>query len=170
MPLYWFHIDVPAQPQILNERLRSTVLDEAGLDEYWRQAWTSRGSAGPPFLGHIEDDKFSLRRDTHYRNSFHPAIRGRVIPIQTGARVSVLMFLHPFTALFMTFWLGVVGYAALRGISASSWVSWVPCAMFAFGVALTTGPFFLEALEAKRLLIAATLVTSKDSGKQMKQP
>jgi hypothetical protein len=169
VPLYWFHIDVPTQPQVLNDRLRSVVSDEFGMGEYLRNAWTSRGSAGPPFLGHIEDDKFALRRNTNYRNSFHPIIRGRIIPTQIGAQVSVFMFLHPFTALFMMFWLGVVGYAALRGISASSWVSWVPCAMFAFGVALTTGLFFLEALEAKRLLIAATQATSKDSAKQMNQ-
>jgi hypothetical protein len=170
VPLYWFRIDVPTQPQILDERLRSVVRDEAGLDENWRQAWTSRGSSGQPFLGHMQDDGFALRLDTHYRNSFHPVIRGRIIPTQIGAQVNVFMFLHPFTTLFMMFWLGVVGYAALRGISASSWVSWMPCAMFAFGVALTTGPFFREALEAKRLLIAAALGTSEDSAKQIEQP
>jgi hypothetical protein len=169
MPLYWFHFDLTTQPHVFNERLRSIVREEPGVTEEMQRSWTSRGAAGPPFLGRVEDDKFALRLDSNYRNSFHPIIRGRVIPTQTGARVRVFMFLHPFTALFMMFWLGVVGYAAFRGISTLSPSSWVPSLMFALGVALTAWPFSLEALEARRLLSAAILNTSEESAKPLKQ-
>jgi hypothetical protein len=65
------------------------------------------------------------------------------------------MFIHPVDALLVAIWLGAVGYGALRDTSsASSTGLWV---MFAFGVALTAGLFFHDALKAKRLLSAALL-------------
>lgn len=165
MPLYWHH-DMPSQPHVLNERLRSIVRDEPGMREYLRRSWTSRIRGGPLFLGHVGDNSFAIRRDISYRNSFLPRIKGRVIPTQTGARVSVIMYLHPFTALFMAFWLGRVGYGALRDASASSAGLWV---MLAFGVALTTGAFFPEALKAKRMLSATLLNRSEDPTKPLAQ-
>ncbi|MGC2829635.1 MAG: hypothetical protein WB994_08350 [Candidatus Acidiferrum sp.] len=166
MPLYWFHIDVPTQPQVLNDRLKSIVRDEPGMKEYLRRAWTSRVPDGPPFLGNFEGNSFAIRRDIGYRNSFLPRIRGRINPTLTGARVSVIMWLHPFTALFMAFWLGFIGHGALRDNSASSLLLWV---MFAFGVSLALGAFFPEALKAKRLLSTALLNTSGDSTKELRQ-
>jgi hypothetical protein len=100
----------------------------------------------------MDYDSFELQRAILYRNSFLPIIRGRIVPIEVGTRVNVTMYLHPVVALFMTFWLGAVGYA-LRAASSTSRLPLL--LMFLFGVALTTGGFFPEAFKAKRLLSAA---------------
>jgi hypothetical protein len=149
MPLYWFHIDTPAQPHDLTERFRSVVRAEPGVRENFQRMWRFRKPTGPPFIGYVRDDSFKLRRDIRGRNSFLPRIRGRIIPTHTGTRINIIMFIHPLSALFMTFWLGAVGYGAIRDTSAPSVVLW---GMFLFGVSLIAGCFFPEALKAKRLL------------------
>src|ERR1022692_748291 len=76
-------------------------------------------------------------------------IRGRVTRNGFGSRVDVTMSLHPLVALFMIFWLGAVGLGAFFLRSASSAI---PAGMFIFGIALTVGAFFPEAMKAKRLI------------------
>ena len=61
------------------------------------------------------------------------------------------MHLHPVVALFMLFYLGATGHGAAWGL-------------FAFGVALTVGAFFPEALKAQRLLTNALLKTEANHG------
>lgn len=80
-------------------------------------------------------------------------IWGRVTPNGVGARVYVTMFIHPLVALFMFFWLGIVGYGAVSLPSASSVI---PGGMFVFGIVLTVGPFIPEAIKAKRLISDVT--------------
>jgi hypothetical protein len=74
------------------------------------------------------------------------------VPIPSGTRVMVLMFVYPVVALFMAFWLGFGGYIALKGTSGSAIENW---GMFAFGLAILAGLFFPEAMIAKRLLLRA---------------
>jgi hypothetical protein len=76
-----------------------------------------------------------------------------------GARVYVTMFIHPLVALFMIFWLGIVGYGAVSLPAASSVI---PGGMFVFGIALTVGAFIPEAIKAKRLISDA--VTNSVAG------
>src|SRR5260370_114671 len=95
MPLYWFHLDEPAKPDVLMERLRSIVRQEPGLRESFHSMWRSQEPNGPPFIGYVRDDSFSLRRYIRYRNSFLPRIRGRIIPANNGTRINVIMFIHP---------------------------------------------------------------------------
>jgi hypothetical protein len=64
------------------------------------------------------------------------------------------MFVHPLVALFMAFWLGIVGYGAWADTSANSLLLWC---MFIFGVVLITASFFPEALKAKRMISTAVL-------------
>ena len=117
-------------------------------------AWRARELASPPFIGTVQDDSFRLRRDIRYRNSFLPLVWGRFISTPTGTRVSVTMFIHPLVALFMAFWLGMVGYGALKDRSTPPVVLW---GMFIFGLALTAGGFFPEAIKARRLISATVL-------------
>jgi hypothetical protein len=68
------------------------------------------------------------------------------------------MFMHPFTVVFMLFWLGAVGYGVWDAFShPRSPDVFVLLGMFLFGVTLTAGGFFPEAAKAKRLLSAAIL-------------
>ena len=64
------------------------------------------------------------------------------------------MYLNPFVAAFMVFWLFMVGKAAFaslstQGLSASALIA---LGLFVFGVALTIGSFVSEAIKAKNLL------------------
>ncbi len=155
MPLYWFHLDVPAQPPVIEERLRTLVRAKPGVREQLRRAWTSQKPSGPPFVGEVQEHSFTLRRDdSYFSRGFRPRIRGRILTAQTGTRVDVFMFIRPVDTILAAIWLGAIGYGALRDASASPAILW---GIFAFGVALTEGSFFLEALKAKRLLSAAIL-------------
>lgn len=148
MPFYRFQVDVNAPPQVVLDRLKSIVGPKPG---FWESmTWTSRGSATVPFIGAVQDDSFSIHRDIRYRNSFLPLIRGRIMPTGTATRVSVTMFIHPFVAVFMLFWLGMVVHFALI-----SPAPLIPGGMFLAGVAMTLGGFFPEAFKARRLICEA---------------
>jgi len=144
MPIYWFHLDLSLPANVVRERLQLLVHEEPG----WRLWLSSRRPSISPFIGWVRDDSFKLRRAIGYHNDFLPRLRGRIVPIPAGARVSVTMFVHPSVALFMTFWLGVLGYAALTHSAHRLGL----CGMFAFGVVLISGGFFSEAFIARRIL------------------
>lgn len=160
MPLYWFHIDSPEQPQVLAKRIRSIVREEPGWRGIFRRIWRRDEPSGPPFIGSVGDASFKLRRDIRGRNSFLPLVWGHIIPTETGARVNVTMYIHPVVALFMVFWLGSTGSGALTDTSAFHLILW---GMFVFGVALTTGGFFPEALKAQRLLTITILKSEENA-------
>jgi hypothetical protein len=157
MPFYRFQIDVDAPPHVVAERLRTIVRDMPTFRESFRRMWWFGDPASVPFIGSVQDESFKLRRDIRYRNSFLPMIRGRITPNGVGTRVCVTMFIHPLVALFMIFWLGMVGFGA---ISTRSTSSIIPGGMFIFGVALTVGGFIPEAIKAKNLICDAVTNTA----------
>ena len=159
MPFYRFQIDVNASPHVVAERLRAIVRDKPKFRESLRTMWWSGDPVSVPFVGSVQDESFELRRDIRYRNSFLPMIRGHITPNGVGTRVCVTMFIHPLVALFMIFWLGMVGFGAVSTRSASSII---PGGMFIFGVALTVGAFIPEAINAKHLICDA--VTNSAAG------
>lgn len=154
MPVFWFNVEAPTPPHVLVERLRSVVRGESKLGRFFGSAWTSQELPDVPFIGHVGDDSFTIRRNIHYRNSFLPQISGRIGPTLTGARVQILMYVHPFVGLFMVFFLTAGGYTAFTKHSTSRFPPW---GLFAFGVALIVGGFFPEALIARRKLTAVFL-------------
>src|SRR5436190_19553730 len=99
MAIYRFSLDVNVPPQVVAERLRPIVREKRQFSDF--EAWQSSERATPAFIGTVQDASFRIRRDIRSRNSFLPLIWGRVVPIGTGARVSVTMFIHPLVALFM---------------------------------------------------------------------
>jgi hypothetical protein len=64
------------------------------------------------------------------------------------------MYLHPLVLAFMLFWLGGVGLGAVAALRQGDGgaATLVPIGMFVFGVALTLGGFYPEAIKARRLL------------------
>ena len=151
VPFYSFNLDVDMPPQAVAERLKSIVGQTPGFLE--SMSWRRRDPGGPAFIGTVSDSSFRMRRDIQYRNSFLPLIRGRFGAIGTGTWVSVTMFIHPLVALFVLFWLGMALTFAVSGQTVSP-VGW---GFFAFGIALTAGGFFPEAMKAKRLISEALL-------------
>jgi hypothetical protein len=145
MPFYRFHIDVDVPPQIVANRIRAVVGEQKSFFE--GTSWWSPDPAGRPFKGTVKNNSFRVRRYISYRNSFLPVMWGRLSPTASGTRVAVTMFLHPFVALFMAFWLGSVGLAA---IGKPTFL--VPWGFLAFGILLTAGGFFPEAIKGRRLI------------------
>jgi len=155
MPLYSFRLDVPVSLDVVAERLRAVVRERPGFRESLRSFWMRTNPSGPPFLGSVKGNSFHLRRNINHRNSFLPRIHGRIDSVQNGARVRIVMFMHPLVFLFTLFWLGSAGSTAWREFGANSALSYIPLVMFIFGLALSMGGFFAEAAKAKHLLSAA---------------
>jgi cytochrome oxidase complex assembly protein 1 len=177
MPLYIFHVDVTAPPDVVAERLRAIVREKRGIWESIQATWNRNNPSGPAFIGSVQSSSFRLRRDIHYRNSFLPQIWGRIVSTPNGSRVNVLMFMHPFVVMFMLFWLASIGSIVWKQFSmhgiASDLASYVPDGMFIFGLALSIGGFIPEAVKAKQLLCAAILdptITSVVSAAQQPIP
>ena len=148
MPFYRFQIDVNLPSQVVVERLKAIVGDKPS---FWgAMTRPFRGTGTLPFIGTVQEDSFRIQRDISYRNSFLPLVWGRIEPTGTSTRVSVTMFIRPLVAVFMTSWLGMAGNFALS--SPATPIAW---GMVIFGIALTVGAFFPEALKAKRLICNA---------------
>jgi hypothetical protein len=155
MPFYRFEIDTTLTQQVVMERIRSLIREREAILGFFLRTRQPFNPA-TPFVGSAGEDSFSMQRDIRYRNSFLPRIRGKAGPGPTGTCVKVTMFLHPLVAVFVTFWLGIVGSFALLTLSSSDpFVSLGPGSMFLFGLVLTCGAFFFEAFKARRLLSAA---------------
>jgi hypothetical protein len=143
---------LPAQTVL--ERVKALVREAPGFRQSLKEAFGFRPDGGPPFIGKVQGNEFKCYRDIRYRNSFLPRIAGRVDSDHNGTRIDVIMYLHPLVLVFVLFWLGGVGVgaaAALRQGDGGPWTL-VPIGMFVFGVALTLGGFYPEAIKARRLL------------------
>jgi hypothetical protein len=170
MPYYRYQLHLHLAPQVVADRIRAVTREPPG---FWdRPSWWSGDKPVPPFLGRVDEHSFRVRRDIHYTNAFLPRIRGQISPIPGGSTVRVTMHLHPFVAAFEVLWLSFTGFFALIAV-ANSFAGFValrtrgdtggpdglpaliPLAMFVFGIALTCGAFFPEAMKAKRLLETA---------------
>ena len=153
MALYRFRLQSHLSTQAVLEAVRKLTRERPGFWQSLKESFASRPDGSPPFIGTVEGNEFTLYRDIRYRNSFLPRIKGYVGSDSGSTQVDVVMSLHPFVLLFMLFWLGGVGYAAFailnKGMTAEAAI---PLGMFLFGVALTLGGFYPEAIKARRLL------------------
>lgn len=147
MPIYFFQTELDLDPQVVSQRLKAV----AGTKPRMRVLFFwPKGPKEPKFLGTVKDDSFRLVRNIGHSNSFLPRVWGRLRPIPGGTRVEVTMFLHPFVALFMAIWLGIIGYFALTNQGArTAVVLWY---MFAFGVIGPFAVFLYEAIRARKAL------------------
>jgi hypothetical protein len=147
MAYYRFHLDVNVPPAVVAERLRAIAGGK--LSVFDSTSFAHPDPSGPPFRGTVTGSRFKLRRNISGRNSFLPMIRGRLRATSTGTRISVTMFLQPFTAIFMVVWLTVTG-----GLNSGPFDP-VLGLLFLFGIGLVVFGFFPEAIKARRLIIDA---------------
>jgi YD repeat-containing protein len=142
VPFYSFHLDVPAPPDVVVERLRVAV---GRLPSYWerlKSSWKGPQSSHLPFMGSIEGRTFRIRRSIQYRNSFLPLMRGSIVPESNGSRVNVFMYMHPLAIVSLLF----LGLAEWQLVKANITRSFVPGMIIVFGLALIAVRFFYEAL------------------------
>jgi len=155
MPFYAFHVDVPAPPDVVAERIRAAVSNVPTVWESMKSSWRGPRPSGRPFLGTVEARSFRIRRDIQYRNSFLPLVRGKIVATPNGSRVNVFMFMHPAALIFMLGWFGMLLSAEWRLLDANIARSFAPVAMMVFGLVLSLGGFFYEALKVMPLLSEA---------------
>ena len=152
MPFYRYETTVPLSPGEVQARIRAVSCEDRGLHSAsWLEVLRFKNKPASPFLGHIDNSSFCLRRANRSRNPFRPTIHGRISAISGGSKVTVTMYVNLVVALSTTFWLGIFGHIALDSPADK------PAAvlMFAFGVGLVLVCFIREAIKAKRLLESA---------------
>lgn len=155
MPFYRFQIESTLPAQTVLQRIRTLVREKPGFWQSIKESFGKRPDDCPPFIGKVEGDAFCMYRDIRYRNSFLPQVRGSVVSTSRGSRVLITMYLHPLVALFVLFWLGAVGAGSLAAFSSqngNTGLALIPAGMFLFGIVLTVGAFYPEALKARRIL------------------
>lgn len=105
------------------------------------------------YAGDIYEHAFFMTRLISYRNSFLPAIAGKMTPHATGTTISVTMKLNIVAIVFGCIWFGGL-LAAIAGITLAGHFGigsvGVPLLMMFFGILLFTVPFAIEANIAKK--------------------
>lgn len=155
MPFYRFHIDSPLHAPIVLMRLRTIMRDKPGFWKLFKESLGNPPEGSQYFIGKVEGYAFHMQRDIRSRNSFLPQVRGSVNQTITGSRVLITMYLHPFVAVFMLFWLGITGSDALDNFMTNRELIEtfiIPALMFLLGIAVTAGVFYTEAIKTRRYL------------------
>ncbi len=86
MPFYAFHLDVPVPPDVVAARVNAAVGKVPNFWESLKRSWNGPRPQGAPFLGTVTGRSFKIRRDIHYRNSFLPIVRGKIVATPHWAR------------------------------------------------------------------------------------
>jgi len=148
LPFERLTLRTPLSPDEVYARLAAAVEPVR-----WYRSPFSR--AHRPYEGEITPNGFKIRRVINYRNSFLPAITGRIRVDEIGSAIELVFRLHVVVAVFMVVWLGgaaaatIVGAAEiLRGHAPA--VAWIPLGMLVLGYAMMQGGFVIESRKAKR--------------------
>ncbi|HAL82093.1 MAG TPA: hypothetical protein DCO83_07545 [Mucilaginibacter sp.] len=154
LPYENFYIITRLRPDEAESRLQQEVSPGNGsFFNFFRSTFTTY------FEGYAVNGRFEFKRNINYRNSFLPQIKGTIENGPGGSRVHVKMNMLVFVTIFMCFWLGATGLAAIalitrqfeRGqLTAADFVVFI---MFLFGYGLTMGSFKFESLKAKSYLV-----------------
>jgi hypothetical protein len=151
MPFYRFQLQVPLPPDVAQDRIQTITGKPLPYWDSFGTGWLSGRKSGQPFQGRLKHHRFRLMRNIDHRNSFLPLIRGRIDQEPGGSRVSVILYLDPFVAIFMLGWLILVGRSAWPPTGER----FMPAGMFLFGLGIILAGFIPEARKARRLLEAA---------------
>src|ERR1700689_2347229 len=137
MPFYSFRLSVPAQPEVVAERIRHVV---GPAPTFWgtlAARWKGPQSPSSPFLGVVENLSFRIQRNIQYRNSFLPIIRGKIESTPTGSRVNVFLYMQPFSLVFILIWFGMLVLIESRVADSNIARSFAPIGMAIFGLAIS---------------------------------
>jgi hypothetical protein len=153
MPFYRFQLQVPLPPDVAQDRIQAITRKPLSYWASFGSGWRAARNSGRPFQGRLEHHRFRLMRNINHRNSFLPVVRGRIDQEPGGSRVSVILYMDPFVAIFMLGWLAVVGHSAWPPTSER----FLSAGMFLAGLGITLAGFIPEARKARRLLETALL-------------
>jgi hypothetical protein len=152
--LYRFHADLPLSAQEVAARIRGMTRESRGFLDSWEIDF-SREPTRVPFIGKVSDDRFRLTpRHIRYRDKFRPLVWGRIVPVPSGSRVRVTMFLRPGLALFVLFVLLFSGIGAGTFlVGPEPWNATPLTLMFVVVLAAGLAGFIPAVIKAKRLFL-----------------
>jgi hypothetical protein len=101
MPIYGFHLEVPAAPDEVSSRLRAAVGKAPTLWESLTSSWRARPLSGRPFIGRVESLSFRIRRDSRFRNPLQPRIAGGIVKTSGGSRLDAWLYIRPLSLLVL---------------------------------------------------------------------
>ncbi|WP_240410171.1 hypothetical protein [Flavisolibacter nicotianae] len=117
-----------------------------------------------PYQGKLVSDSFVISRIISGRNSFLPVIKGNISAYAGRTEISIRMRPVVAVLIFMTFWLGAVGFVCVgiivsgilqfRQLTIHSFspVALIPFGMFAFGYGLLILSYRAESHKSKTYL------------------
>jgi len=155
LPLYRFHLDLPVPVEVATERLRAVIAEPPGLLRSLIARPQKTGVSNSQFFGAFQGNIFRLRRNSPYRNSFQPQIKGQMLYLPNGTRVTAVMFMHPMSILLTLFWVAVMASRVLNGSNSAGDALTLPMQGVALGLTFTLVGFFWEAMKARELLSSA---------------
>ncbi|EGQ7700414.1 hypothetical protein D8T49_21915 [Vibrio vulnificus] len=99
------------------------------------------------FTGSVFTNSFDISKNLRRRNSFSPIIKGCIEDIDTGARITILMRMHPLIIVLMLFWLAFIGVSSVVMLYRAEnieLVLFIPIIMFFFGLVFPPVSFWSE--------------------------
>lgn len=146
---------LPFERLIYNSTLNSEELIQHLKNEISQNGYTGR----------VYQNKFEIKRNINYRNSFLPTIKGEVIDGINGAKINVKMDLIIFVKFFMSIWLSGVSIALVFALntlftdkSSSINIISIPLIMLIAGIAMMLFCFKYESRKSiedlKKILMA----------------
>ena len=160
MPLFTFHVDVPASPAAVAARLRAAVAPMPNLPRRVGATWRGHADSDRPFVGSVAGDAFRIRPNITYRNPFLPFIKGRILATAAGSRVNVMMFMHPLSLVVTLLWCGLLVAAELSVFDPATGWSFVPVGIMLAGALVSIAIFYRDALKAMPQLTSAVFNTA----------
>lgn len=121
--------------------------------------WDQKVENERKFEGVVYDDHFVIKRIIHYRNSFLPEIKGKIIEKLSGTEIEMVLKPVSFVIVFMILWLSFVSVlfiATLIGVifgKASITVCIIPTVMLCIGIGMLAFGFSAESEKAKKEII-----------------
>jgi hypothetical protein len=127
-----FTIDAPVPPAQVRARLQAVTRPPRAFREHLDAFWGRFEPEGPAFIGDVDDDSFSLRRDIRYHNAFLPQIEGSMVAAGVGTQVSVHLSIGPISMGFMSLWMIGFGIGSVHALfrQHTTLDALVPLAMF----------------------------------------
>lgn len=102
----------PLRPEEALKALEGAIESRKG----WKDRLLSGGSG--KFAGVVTGDRFDIRRDIAYRNSFLPRVTGAITAGSPASRIDVSMVPDPKVLVFLGLWLGLLAINALNVLRA----------------------------------------------------
>ena len=100
MPFYRFEFEVDIPPWLTIMRINKLLISPLRARESMNSPYWGIEDSPYPFVGKIQGNKFRFYPNEQYLSGLI-LVRGRLVPIDAGTKVSVIIFTHPVWAVLL---------------------------------------------------------------------